>query len=148
MVHDNRYGKTDYCACCGWKIDAIFHKRKNGTQKKKDWESRPLHKDCWRLVMRLMSLKIGDASVDKFIRYNSKCYNGFYDTSNVLNFFKRHTDECVEYVRGRKKHKINYVGLKQSSDPTGRTTTFRMVTDEEINNLQQLHEEEDSEEEV
>jgi len=134
MVHDNRYGKTDYCECCGWKIDAIFHKRKNGSKNKKDWELRTLHKDCWVLIMRLMSLKNGDASVDKFIRYNSKCYNGYYDTSNVLNFFKRHTDECVEYVRKCKNHKIIYLGLKENSDPLDRTP-FRIVKEEELRNL-------------
>ena len=59
MVNENRFGVTSYCKCCAWKIDSIHNMRKNGTTKKEDWIDRPLHKDCWMLIKKFMSIHCG-----------------------------------------------------------------------------------------
>ena len=110
MVNENRFGVTSYCKCCAWKIDSIHNMRKNGTTKKEDWVDRPLHKDCWMLIKKFMSIHYGDATPQKYIRYNSKCYNDRYNAVNVLAFFYTNEILCKQYVEDIKpSKKKNYL---------------------------------------
>ena len=122
MVGQNRYNKTDFCKCCGWKIDSIHDMRSNGKTSKivlvnhkitvrglEDWADREFHKDCWNKIKKYMSIIYGDATETKNIRYTAQRYKDKYNPERVRMFFNNHKKECCEFVRLFKNHKINYL---------------------------------------
>lgn len=122
MVGQNRFNKTDYCECCGWKLDSIHDMRSNGKKSKivfindkitirglEDWPSREFHKYCWNKIKKYMSICYGDATETKNIRYNAKRYNGDYNPEQVRMFFNAYKDECYDFVQLFKEHKVNYL---------------------------------------
>ena len=122
MVGQNRFNKTDYCKCCGWKIDSIHDMRENGKKSKivfiddkitirdlEDWSSREFHKNCWNKIKKYMSIYFGDATEKKNIRYNAKRYKDKYNPEQVRMFFNSYKTQCYEFVILFKKHKINYL---------------------------------------
>lgn len=122
MVGQNRFNKTDYCECCGWKLDSIHDMRVNGKKSKivlindkitvkslEDWPSREFHKHCWNKIKKYMSIFYGDGTETKNIRYNAKRYKDKYNPEQVRMFFNSYKNECYEYVKLFKHHKINYL---------------------------------------
>ncbi len=122
MVGQNRFNKTDYCICCGWKLDSIHDMRENGKTSKtviinnritirdlEDWAEREFHKNCWTKIKKYMSIIYGDGTETKNIRYNAKRYKDTYNPGRVRTFFDSHKNECYEFVKSFKNHKINYL---------------------------------------
>ena len=129
MVGQNRFNKTDFCECCGWKLDSIHDMRGNGKTSKivminnkitirdlQDWPGREFHKDCWNKIKKYMSIIYGDATETKNIRYNAKRHNEKYNPEHVRMFFTTHKNECYEFVKLFKNHKINYLEAKLPKD--------------------------------
>jgi|TARA_R110000787_G_scaffold254916_1_gene360246 hypothetical protein len=122
MVNQNRFGKTDYCECCGWKLDSIHDMRQNGKKTEiivinslttikelEDWPSREFHKYCWVKIKKYMSIFYGDATEKTHIRYNAKRYIDKYSPEHVRMFFNCNKNQCYQYLRLFKNHKRNYL---------------------------------------